>query len=185
MLMLRFNRYILLFTFTPLFSLAQFKTDSTALKQVHMITYEHIFSQNYNSWSIQYREFEKESDKFVIPITLSFGNTHINGSFLKNKNIKNVDTYALGLGFDGYEYLGSGVYFNLGIGVSPGVESIEKENEERNTKFLISTSVNTGLLYVPFPDFGLTIGLNIIGRLSNSRVLSRSLGFGIEAGFNF
>ncbi|WP_417367163.1 hypothetical protein [Flavobacterium beibuense] len=164
---------------------AQSLSDSAAIKQIHLVTYEQIFSKNCNSWSVQYREFEKESQEFVIPITLSFGNTKVRGNLLEDKNIKNVDTYALGFGFDGYEYMGDGLYFNLGVGVSPGIESIEKQNNDKNTKFLIGGIINTGLLYVPFSDFGLVIGLKITGRLSNSDVLARSLGFGIEAGFNF
>lgn len=176
---------ILSFACIPLSLSAQSLSDSTTTKQMHMVTYEQIFSKNYNSWSVQYREFEKESKEFVIPITLSFGNTNVRGNILEDKNIKNVDTYTLGFGFDGYEYIGDGIYFNLGVGVSPGVESIERQNNDKNTKFLIGGNINTGLLYIPFSDFGLVIGLNITGRLSNSDVLARSLGFGIEAGFNF
>ncbi|MCK8521496.1 hypothetical protein M0D21_07950 [Aquimarina sp. D1M17] len=155
------------------------------LQQLHMITYQHTYSKHYQSWSVQYREFKKESKKFQIPITLSFGTTNINSDFLADKNIKDVDTYALGMGFDGYEYLGSGFYFNLGIGVSPGWETVERITSEKSTKFLIGGNINTGLLYVPFPDFGLMIGGKITGKLSNSRVLNRAVGFAIEAGINF
>ncbi|WP_422004189.1 hypothetical protein [Roseivirga pacifica] len=150
-----------------------------------MVTYEHVFSKNYKSWAIHYREFDKQSNEFVIPITLSFGNMKLKDDFLDNKNIKAVDSYAIGFGFDGYEYLGSGFYLNMGVGISPGIESIEDKNEERNSRFLIGGSAKTGLLFVPFPDFGFVIGFNITGRLSNSSALSRSIGFGFESGFNF
>ncbi|SHJ10197.1 hypothetical protein [Aquimarina spongiae] len=155
------------------------------LQQLHMVTYQHTFSKHYISWSVQYREFKKRSKEFRIPITLSFGKTNMNKDFLENKNIKDVDTYSFGMGFDGYEYLGSGFYFNLGIGVSPGLETVDHITEGKSTKFLIGGNINTGLLYVPFPDFGLVIGGKIIGNLSNSSVLDRSLGFAIEAGINF
>ncbi|MEW7278877.1 hypothetical protein ABW636_09815 [Aquimarina sp. 2201CG1-2-11] len=155
------------------------------LQQLHMITYQHTFGKYYNSWSVQYREFKKNTDEFQIPITLSFGKTNMDKNFLENKNIKNIDTYSLGMGFDGYEYLGSGFYFNLGVGVSPGLEAIERITGEKSTNFLIEGNINTGLLYVAFPDFGLVIGGKIIGKLSNSRALNRTLGFAIEAGINF
>ncbi|WP_422860416.1 hypothetical protein ACOKFD_06025 [Flagellimonas sp. S174] len=169
----------------PLHTSAQTATDSLNPPLVHMVTFERVSSRNYQSWSIQYREFEKQSKEFVIPLTLSFGNTTIDGSFLENKDIKEVDTYSLGFGFDGYEYLGSGFYFNLGLGAFPGVETIERQNNDRTTGFLIGGTASTGFLFIPFPEFGLVLGLNAIGRLSNSKVISSSIGFGIEAGFNF
>lgn len=165
--------------------LSQTKSDSLSINQLHMISYTHVISRNYQSTSIQYREFQKETKKFVIPVTLSFGNTNIDDSFLEQKNVKDVDTYSLGLGFDGYEYLGGGFYLNIGLGGFSGAESIERISADRNTRFLIGGTASTGLIYVPFNDFGFVIGFNIIGKLSNSKVLSHSIGFGIEGGFNF
>ncbi|WP_420573530.1 hypothetical protein [Kordia sp.] len=181
--------YIALFLLLSQFLSAQNKPELDAseldLQQLYMISYQHTFSKYYNGWSVHYREFKKESDKFQIPITLSFGKTNIDQSFLERKNIKNVANYSLGMGFDGYEYLGNDFYINLGVGVSPGLETVERITVEKSTKFLIEGSMNTGFLYVPFPDFGLVIGGKIIGKLSNSRALNRSLGFAIEAGINF
>jgi hypothetical protein len=177
--------YVTLFSLRPLFVFGQTKSDSLLINQLHMITYKHVISKNHKSTSIQYREFQKEVKEFVIPITLSFGTTNIDGSFLEKKNIKDVDTYSLGFGFDGYEHLGDGFYFNLGLGGFSGAESIERISTDRNTRFLIGGTASTGLLYVPFNDFGFVIGFNIIGKLSNSKVLNHSIGFGIEGGFNF
>lgn len=169
----------------PLLSSAQSVVDSTALPQLHMLTYERVSSKHYHSWSLQYREFAKESPEFVIPVTLSFGSTSIDGNYLERKDVCEVGSYAMGFGFDGYEYLGSGLYFNLGLGVSPGVETVEWQSGGRDSRFLIGGTANLGLLYVPFPDFGLVIGLHTMGRLSNSSVLNRAIGLGIEFGFNF
>lgn len=169
----------------PLVASAQVALDSIPAKQLHIISYTKVFGSNYKSWSVQYREFECESKEFVIPITLSFGNTTIDESHLEKKNIKEVDTFSLGLGFDGYEHLGNGLYFKLGLGILTGMESIEKHNETTDEKFLIGLSSNTGFLYVPYADFGLVIGMNVAGKLSNSQALSRSFGFGIELGLNF
>ncbi len=176
--------FVLLFGLLSQLLAAQ-KNPELDLQQLHMITYQHTYSKHYQSWSVQYREFKKESKEFQIPITFSFGTTNMNSDFLADKNIKDVDTYTLGMGFDGYEYLGGRFYFNLGIGVSPGWETVERTTREKSTKFLIGGNINTGLLYVPFPDFGLVIGVKITGKLSNSRVLNRAVDFAIEAGINF
>lgn len=171
--------------FTTLATSAQVKTDSLQTKQLHIISYQRVISNNYKSWAIQYREFKAESKEFVIPLTYSFGNSVINGSYLKKKNIKEVDTFSLGVGFDGYEYLGDGLYFNLGVGVQSGMESIERNSGTTDKRFLIGASGNTGFLYVPFPDFGFTIGAKVIGKLSNSKALTSSVGFSLELGLNF
>lgn len=163
----------------------QTKLDSSLVNQLHLITYKHVLSRNYQSTSIQYREFQKETKEFVIPITLNFGTTSLNTSFLERKNIKDIDTYSLGIGFDGYEYLGDGFYLNIGLGGFSGAESIKRISADRNTRFLIGGTASTGLMYIPFNDFGFVIGFNIIGKLSNSKVLNRSIGLGIEGGFNF
>jgi len=177
--------YVMLFSLLPSSVSGQIKSDSLLINQLHMITYKHMVSRNYQSTSIQYREFQKEAKEFVLPITISFGSTNIDGSFLKQKNIKDVDTYSLGFGFDGYEHIGGGFYFNLGLGGFSGAESIKRISTDRSTRFLIGGTASTGLLYVPFNDFGFVIGLNFIGNLSNSKVLNHSIGFGIEGGFNF
>ncbi|WP_438712705.1 hypothetical protein ACSTS3_10860 [Aquimarina muelleri] len=177
--------YVTLFSLLPLSVFSQKKLDTLLINQLHMITYKHVVSRNYQSTSIQYREFQKETKEFVIPITLSFGSTNIDGSFLEKKNIKDVDTYSLGFGFDGYEHLGGGFYFNLGLGGFIGAELIERISTDKNTRFLIGGNASTGLLYIPFNDLGFVIGFNIIGKLSNSKVLNHSIGFGIEGGLNF
>lgn len=169
----------------PLQTSAQVEQDSLEARQLHMITFKKILSHNYQGWSVQYREFEAETSEFVIPVTFSYGNTRFDDGFLENKGIKDIDTYALGLGFDGYEHLGNGLYFNLGLGLQSGLESVETLSDTKSNRFLIGGSASTGFLYAPFPEFGLVLGVNVIGRLSNSKGQSRSIGFGLEAGFNF
>ena len=173
------------FTFFPFILYAQDTTPQSDTSQLHMVTFKSTISKNYQGWSIQYREFEKKANDFVIPITLSFGNTEWKEGLLEEKGIREIGTYALGLGFDGYEYLGNGFYLNLGLGISPGLESIKDLAGKRNHRFLIGGRLQTGLLYVPFPEFGLVFGTNVIGQLSNSKVLNHSLAFSFEAGINF
>ena len=177
--------FLAAFAFAPIDAAAHPPSDSLAPEQMHMITYRHVFSHNHQRWSLQYRAFEKQAEGFVLPITFSIGHTFHRSDLLRNRGIEDVDTYALGLGFDGYEHLLGGLYVNLGLGVAPGVESIFWQKGDQETRFLIEGTANVGLLYVPFPDLGVVFGFTVLGKLSNSKALGHSIGFGVEVGVNF
>ncbi|MEM9671839.1 MAG: hypothetical protein ACFB15_29285 [Cyclobacteriaceae bacterium] len=176
---------IILFIIAPILVKAQTPLDSAGTEKIHMVTYTKNFSKRYQGWSIQYREFNGSTDEFVIPITLSFGSTRINQTLLEKKDITSLDTYSLGLGFDGYERLGKGTYLNLGLGAMAGLESIETTKQQNINRFLIGGTSKIGLLFVPFQELGLVFGANALGRLSNSRVVRYDLGMSLEVGINF
>ncbi|WKN41165.1 hypothetical protein [Tunicatimonas pelagia] len=169
----------------PFLAKAQTSLDSATVDNIHMLTYTKTFSKHYQGWSIQYREFDGSTDEFVIPITLSFGSARIDQALLEKKDIASLDTYSLGLGFDGYERLGKGTYLNLGLGTIVGLESIETTKQQRIDRFLIGGTSKIGLLFVPFQELGLVFGANALGRLSNSRAVRYDLGLSLEVGVNF
>ncbi len=187
-MMYKKSSYILLtiaLVVAPFLAKAQTPSDSAMTERIHMVTYTKNFSKRYEGWSIQYREFDGGTDEFVIPITLSFGSTRIDQTLLEKKDIASLDTYSLGLGFDGYERLGKGTYLNLGLGAMAGLESIETTKQQNINRFLIGGTSKIGLLFVPFQELGLVFGANALGRLSNSKAVRYDLGLSLEVGINF
>ena len=86
---------------------------------------------------------------------------------------------------DRHEYLGNRLYFNLGVGIQPGAEVVFFNDDRRVTRFLLISTAHSGLLFVPFSEFGIVLGAGIRGRVSNSKGIKHAIGWGFEVGINF
>lgn len=152
---------------------------------VHIISIKKKFSKNYTGWKLSYTEFKDNLDEFIIPFTFSFEGYKLKPEIFKEKRITSLDTYALGIGFDGYQKLTKGCYLNLGLNAPIGMEVIKNLNGKRKRSFLIGIEPKIGLKFITDKDLGFVIGGNTFWKFSNSKVLNNGIGFEIELGINF
>lgn len=152
---------------------------------IYMLTYKRVLSKNYEGWKISYTEFKDNLDDFIIPFTFSFDSYKIKSNVLHCKKIKSLDTYAFGVGFDGYQKLFNGVYLILGTSIPLGLEVIKNLETKKNNHFLIGIEPKLGLKFLTSKELGLVIGGSAFWRLSNSKALNNEIGFEIELGINF
>lgn len=166
---------------------APLKAQENELKKdsIYMLTYKRVFSKNYKGWKISYTEFKDNLDDFIIPFTFSFDTYKVRSNVLEEKNINSLDTYALGVGFDGYQKLIKGTYLVLGANIPLGLEVIKNFDNKKNSHFLIGVEPKLGLKFLTSKELGLVIGGSAFWRLSNSKALHNEIGFELEIGINF
>ncbi|AUP80634.1 hypothetical protein C1H87_18720 [Flavivirga eckloniae] len=159
--------------------------DNGSNNWANWLTYKKMFSKHHENWSIKYTGFEDVDDDFIIPFTLSYEHNKIKAGILEGLGYKKADIFSLGFGFDGYLVMYPGVYLGLGVGVSPGMETITKINDSKNSRFYINGGLKQGLKIVPWPKLGIVLGVEFFQKLQRSKVYTSEIGWALELGINF
>ncbi|WP_062055516.1 hypothetical protein [Aquimarina longa] len=152
---------------------------------VNLLTYKKSFSKYRENWSVTYTGFEDIDDDLIIPFTLSYGHNKIRKELLGKLGYKSVETFALGFGMNGYLKMYPGIYLGVGVGLSPGMESTTRINNDKNRYFFIGADFKQGLRFIPWHEFGIVIGVEFFQKLQTSKVYSSEIGWSIEVGVNF
>ena len=164
---------------------AQTASEISNAKTIYIVGYQKQLSQHYDGYSISFKEVKDTLNVFTIPLVYSFGNSSLKKSSLQKMNLESLDNITVGLGFNGYEQLIKGFFFNLGIGTKIGSEISQTLVNDKFRNFHISGNSNIGFLWIPSKELGITIGSSLFGSLSNSKYINKDWGVNVEIGINF
>jgi hypothetical protein len=154
-------------------------------KWFNMLTFKRILSNHNKGWKVNYIGFLDTDDDFILPFVLSYDQYSLKSDELIKKKYKSVDTYSIGVGFDGLIKISPGIYANFGINIPIGIETITSQANRKKGNSLIGVSTKQGIKIIPWKNYGIVIGAGLFQQIQTSKVYKTDFGFELELGINF
>ncbi|TLP74174.1 hypothetical protein [Maribacter sp. ACAM166] len=154
-------------------------------KWFNMLTFKRMTDKYNEGWNVSYTGFSDNEKDLIIPFVIGYGQSRAKSDIVQERGYSTVDSYALGLGFNGYIKITPGVYVDIGLNVPIGMEVLIDLEDKKSTNFLIGFRANQGVKIIPWKDFGIVIGASLFQQWQTSKVINRNFGFALELGINF
>jgi hypothetical protein len=154
-------------------------------KWFNMLTFKRMTDKYNEGWNVSYTGFSDNEKDLIIPFVIGYGQSRAKSNIVQERGYRSVDSYALGLGFNGYLKITPGVYLDIGLNVPIGMEVLRDLEDKKSTNFLIGLRTNQGVKIIPWKDFGMVIGAGLFQQWQTSKVINRNIGFVLELGINF
>ncbi len=154
-------------------------------KWFNLVTFKRVFDKNNEGWEISYIGFADSEKDFIVPFEISYSQFRAKSDIVRNRGYSSVNSFAFGLGFNGYIKIIPGVYADIGLNIPIGMEVLRDLENKKSNNFLIGIGANQGIKIIPWEEFGIVIGAGIFQLLQTSKVYKRNFGFELELGINF
>ncbi len=154
-------------------------------KWFNIISFKRVLDRYNEGWEVAYTGFLDSEKDFIIPFVIGYGQSRAKSNIVQERGYRSVDSYALGLGFNGYLKITPGVYLDIGLNVPIGMEVLRDLEDKKSTNFLIGLRTNQGVKIIPWKDFGIVIGAGLFQRWQTSKTENINFGFELEVGINF
>lgn len=162
-----------------------FETYEPLGKWFNMLTFKRVTDKYNEGWNVAYTGFSDNEKDLIIPFVIGYGQSKSKSDIVQERGYRSVDSYAFGLGFNGFIKISPGFYIDLGLNVPIGMEVLRDLDDKKSTHFLIGLSANQGVKIIPWKDYGIVIGAGVFQRWQTSKVINRNFGFQLELGINF
>tara|TARA_B110000967_G_scaffold209656_1_gene266884 strand:+ start:2280 stop:3335 length:1056 start_codon:yes stop_codon:yes gene_type:complete len=154
-------------------------------KWFNILSYKRLTDRHNEGWSVAYTGFSDHEKELIIPFVLSYGQSRAKSNIVQERGYSSVDSYAFGLGFNGFLKIFPGFYLDIGVNVPIGLEVLKNLEDKKSNNFLIGIGSNQGVKIIPWKDYGIVIGAGIFQRWQTSKVINKNFGFQLELGINF
>ena len=155
-------------------------------KWINIITWTQKYGIHASGFEIMcYGYFLKNDSKWILPITFGIEVLKINDDYFSQSGYQSARVNYYMVGISPLRKLNDYFYFNLGMQLLIGSESLTDYGGNESTNEIFGIAPSEGFMFIPKSKIGLSVGVGLYEKLLTSSVYQNDIGLKLEIGLKF